>query len=315
MSEYIFFGDEVKALDDNGLVGGYAVRHKDEAHKDFVGDFFDAETYLGAREGDGCDTLFHHGKPIKKGLEAFADHIFAPMKTKRDAIGLFAQSVLDLSDAYEKTVFDLIKAGKISFSTGAPGHMVKREANGHLKRWPVAEISYTPTPCDFENKVYNLKSIGELEYVAIGDIKPELPSPSPDVPALKQILIPKDLVSESLESHSQAVVSAVAEFAHTSDALTKSVKEWAARVKDKQEFRASDPLKAGRVLSQANRDAVAEVMAKLEELMPVLKDMHGQLTSLHAMAEPKPKSVDEDLTRGLLANFEMLQRRMSAARR
>jgi hypothetical protein len=183
----VYFGGEVKALDDTGRVGGVAVRHTNEERKDLAGDFFDAESYLGAREGDGCDTLFHHGIPLKTGLEGFADHLFAPMKkVRRDEVGLWVETVLDLSDEYEKKVFELIKAGKIGFSSGAPAHMVKREENGRLKRWPIAEISFTPQPCEFENRVYTLKALDGLKYVPLEGVEAETERPTlvPSKPAL-----------------------------------------------------------------------------------------------------------------------------------
>lgn len=124
-----------------------------------------------------------------------------------------------------------------------------------------------------------------------------------------------ELVSDSdLEGHSQAVVSAVAEFASKGAEMVAPLGAWLERLREKQRFR--QETKAGRVISQANRDRMASVMAKLKELMPVLEEMHGALGELHAMGEPKQgKSVDDDTLRGMVAQFEMTRRRIHTATR
>ena len=146
MAEALFyFGDTLKALDDKGRVGGYAVRFTDSDHRDAYGDYFTKDTYLGAHEGDGVDVLFHHGLPLytsrrmteeqKKAFEAFRNHIFSsPTKAKKDEIGLFIEVVLDMADDFEKAAFGLVKAGKLGWSSGSTYHMVKRTDDGEITR-------------------------------------------------------------------------------------------------------------------------------------------------------------------------------------
>lgn len=168
MDALIYFGGEVKALDDSGRVGGYLVRFTDAQHKDLVGDYFTKDTYLGARSGDGVDCLFHHGLPLKAAFPAeFSDHLFAPLKTKVDDIGVFAETVLDLADAYEKKIHELVIAGKLGWSSGAPPHMVKRAEDGFLKRWPIAEGSLTPMPCEPQNRALAMKSFDSIKLIDI----------------------------------------------------------------------------------------------------------------------------------------------------
>lgn len=96
------------------------------------------------------------------------------------------------------------------------------------------------------------------------------------------------LVSDAkLEEHSAVVVSAVEEFAQKTTALCSSLKTWIKRVDDKQEFRTNDPLKAGRVISQANKEKVGSVRTRLSELVSMMADMQEALDELLAMAEPK----------------------------
>lgn len=177
-----------------------------------------------------------------------------------------------------------------------------------------ADASVTGVEFDYESKIreaaYALPD--KLVAASLPQVDDFIKSPEREHFYLKQFYAPESLVSEGLDSHSSAVVSAVEGFANEASAVAGAVKVWAKRVSDKQEFRAGDPLKSGRVISQANRDRIAEVMGRLDELMPVLKDMHASLSELHTLAGPKTeKSADPDLLRGLIAEFEMTRRTLT----
>ena len=157
----IYFGGEVKALDDKGLVGGYLVLFSDDGkQKDLTGEWFTSKTYLGPKDGDGAEALFEHGFPIMpkslkgvdkdtlKMIEAYANRTFRPLKTKRDAIGIFAETCLDIEDDYDKFLLSRVKAGKMGWSSGAAGHRVVKSAEGEIKRWPIAEGSLTLRPAE-----------------------------------------------------------------------------------------------------------------------------------------------------------------------
>lgn len=173
----VYFGGSIKALDESGKVGGYLVRFSDGTQKDLSGEYFADDTYLGAHEGDGVDTVFHHGRPIKLApgvaqktaseIDALRDHFFAPVKTKRDAVGIWAETVLNMADEYEKAVFGLVKANKLGWSSGAVGHLVKTEADGKITRWPIGEASITPTPCEPLNRALTIKSLDAVKYEPI----------------------------------------------------------------------------------------------------------------------------------------------------
>lgn len=173
----VYFGDSLKALDENGKVGGYLVRFTDASKKDLSGEYFTAETYLGAHDGNGVDTIFHHGQPLPvkaklsakaaQEIEGFRDHVFAPVKTKRDAVGIFAETVLNMADDYEKAVFGLVKAGKLGWSSGAVGHLVKKAEDGRIDRWPIGEASITPTPCEPLNRAITVKSLDAIKFVSV----------------------------------------------------------------------------------------------------------------------------------------------------
>jgi phage head maturation protease len=178
METLFCFGNDVKALDDNGKVGGYAIVYSNAEERDLDGEYFTSDTYLGPHNGDGADVLFQHGIPVKKGLEGLSRHIFsAPVKTKKDDIGIFAETVLNQHDAYEKAVLKLVKAGKIKWSTGSVDRVVRKEKDGKITRWPVIEISMTHTPAQpFGTKVAAIKSLvdAEIDFAEIDEDEPAI---------------------------------------------------------------------------------------------------------------------------------------------
>lgn len=192
MESLVYFGDALKALDDTGKIGGYLVRFSDGTQKDLSGEYFTADTFLGSREGDGVDTVFHHGQPLPvkakltkaamQELEGLRDHVFAPVKTKRDTIGIFAETVLNMADEYEKAVFGLVKAGKLGWSSGAVGHLVKKADDGRILRWPIGEASITPQPCEILNRAFPVKSIDSLKFVSVIEGDDDEPETIPNKP-------------------------------------------------------------------------------------------------------------------------------------
>lgn len=154
-----------------GKAEGYAILWGDENTRDLAGDWFTKATYLGPQNGDGCEHVFHHSIAIK-GFEDRRDHVFAPWKTAPDDIGLFAQTVYDLSDAYEEAVYGLVMAGKIGLSSATSPHRMRRKGDtptkavecGEITCWPILEISDTFGPCDPRLK-------GELTAVKAANLK------------------------------------------------------------------------------------------------------------------------------------------------
>lgn len=147
----IAFGDEVKAVGEaaEGKVGGYLVRFSTAGERDLTGtDYFAADTYYGPHDGDGADTMVHHGMALKAGLEGLATRILAPIKTRRDTVGIWAETVLNLADEYEKVIYEMVEAGKLKWSSGTAARLARREQDGKISRWPIIEGSLTPTPME-----------------------------------------------------------------------------------------------------------------------------------------------------------------------
>lgn len=180
----VAWGDAVKALGD-GRVGGYLVRFSSEADPDLTGEWFTRATYYGPRDGDGADTLVHHGFPLKAGLEELADRLLSPLRTRKDEVGIFAEAVLDMADEYEEMLYQLVEQGKLAWSSGAPGHMVRRKGSGEITRWPIAEGSLTPTPAEPRNRVVSLKmSVTPLTTESRESVEAEARATGPRIEAM-----------------------------------------------------------------------------------------------------------------------------------
>lgn len=178
-----------------------------------------------------------------------------------------------------------------------------------------ADASVTGAEIDVESKVKEAAFAlpDKLVPIIVSQIADFINSDSREHFYLKQFSTPEDLVSESLDSHSESVVSAVAESQRLQAEVGEHLKQWLARLRDKQEFR----LKSGRVISHANRERIAQALQKLTESSATTQAITAALTELLEMAEAKPKSVDPDEIRGMVAAFEhmRLRRTLHAARR
>lgn len=110
--------------------------------KDLEGDTFTAETELQERKAVGRDVFYHHA--MQPGL----GHAIGEIKSvERKEDGIWFDAQLDLAAEYAEHVLDLVEAGALGYSTATAGHLVTRKS-GDIKRWPIVEISLTPTPAE-----------------------------------------------------------------------------------------------------------------------------------------------------------------------
>lgn len=188
----IFLGpDAIKSTASSATVatvGAYAIRFTGPDDKDAVGEYFTAKTNFGPRCGDGVATLFHHGHPFK-GLEGFSETEFPPATTRRDDVGIYAETTLDLTDPDHALVAKLCGKGVLKWSSGSASHLVRRGPDGEIKRWHPIEFSFTPTPCDPQlPAIRPIKGIADTEpsaefTAALKTEEPETRNPEPETPA------------------------------------------------------------------------------------------------------------------------------------
>ena len=158
--QLIYFGDAVKVLGE-GKVGGYLVRFSTERDPDLVGDFFTKDSDLGVEAGSRVPVYYQHGY----------DNHFKSKRIGRASVeyqdaGIWLEAQLEMRDEYERGLMELAEAGKLGWSSGAAGHLVEREQVGkswHIKSWPIAEASLTPTPAEPRNTAVSVKSLYDIE--------------------------------------------------------------------------------------------------------------------------------------------------------
>lgn len=152
----VWQGGEVKALNDEGKVGGYLVLFSTANDPDLASDFFTAKTDFG--DATKSTILYHHGldstiKATKLGAGSL----------KVDEVGVWIEGQLELRDEYEKAIFELAKKGKLGWSSGTASHLVSRKSVGksfEITSWPLGlDASLTPTPCEPRTSAIPLKSI------------------------------------------------------------------------------------------------------------------------------------------------------------
>lgn len=182
--------EPLKALgEENGVVrvGAYGVRFAGPDEKDLTGDYFTKSTDFGPNLGNGAATLFNHGQPLDKTVKALCDvarMTFGAIKVTRDDVGLFIEASLNTANAYEKAIADLCAKGKLKWSTGTASHLMRKNADGEITRWHIAESSYTPKPAEFRlPAIQPLKSLQapdlDAEIAAAFVDSPEKPVPAP----------------------------------------------------------------------------------------------------------------------------------------
>lgn len=171
----IALGSTIKSisLDGNdGKIGSYSILFTGADNQDFHGNNFTKNTYLGKHRGDGMDVTFNHRMPLfnLKGMEpevaefakAMQDRVMKnPVHTRIDEVGVFSELVCDLSDKYEKAVYDLASAGKLKWSSATAPHLFKAKKNGELEMFVIAEQALTPIPAEYkmiEHKAMPMKA-------------------------------------------------------------------------------------------------------------------------------------------------------------
>jgi len=143
-------GGILKSVGEGGTYGALAVRFSGPDERDLSGEWFDAETFFNPRGGEGnVPTLFNHGVPVARGgiFKRFADSVFPDATIKRIPEGLFGTIKLSSDDPLQSALARLIELGALRFSSGSTVQFARRDG-GRILRWPIAELSVTPTPAE-----------------------------------------------------------------------------------------------------------------------------------------------------------------------
>lgn len=189
--------------DGTPVVAGYGVVF---GGRDLEGDQFTAETKFGNLAD--LPVFYDHAQQEVKALD---NEIGRVVSVKADDKGLWFEAELDKSHEYLDPVLELVKRGVVGLSTGAVSHLVRRDENKTLKRWPIAELSLTVTPAEPRTLgITQVKATSGSEAAAEGAAEAETQS-APDQPEAPVAAIREDVADEGgpiMADEQQAVQAA-----------------------------------------------------------------------------------------------------------
>lgn len=149
----------VKVLNESDnvvMIGGYAVVF---GGVDLTGDTFTRDTDFWLDKPAGARPVLYGHSHDRLGLKSLGEATFS-----HDEYGLWVEAQLQRSEEYRKLIEPLVHAGALGWSTGAAGHLVRREGN-IIRSWPIVEVSLTPTPAE-------PRTLGVIELRSIADANP-----------------------------------------------------------------------------------------------------------------------------------------------
>lgn len=139
----------VKALGDS-RVGGYGIIWGSAEEPDVYGEWFTAQTeeMTAIFKAVGkLPYLYHHA--MDENLRGIPIGTIDAMK--QDEVGLWYEAQIEMSNAYREAFFDLTRKKRLGSSSGTLPGARSVSKTGEIVRWPVVEISATPTPADLRH--------------------------------------------------------------------------------------------------------------------------------------------------------------------
>lgn len=165
------FGDKltVKSVGGKLEVEGYAIRFN---KLDLQGEYFTPKTQFMVRKWENQErpVCYDHGFNPEIGNKSLG----VATLTRTDE-GIYAKAVIDLSDwgedqkeralRYQKDIEKLADDEIFAWSSGSSPYLAKSLPSGEITDWPIVEVSLTPCPVDFRNRVIRTKSLGEFTKI------------------------------------------------------------------------------------------------------------------------------------------------------
>lgn len=143
----VYQGGAVKTLDDKGMVGGFLVLFSGEVDPDLYGDHFTAKTDFALLPGQASNIYYDHGLDPTIGKRAIGAG-----RIEKQAAGVWIEGQLEERNEYEALVGELVRMGKLGWSSGTAPWLIERKQSGkgfEIKRWPLGvDASLTPTPAE-----------------------------------------------------------------------------------------------------------------------------------------------------------------------
>ena len=164
----------IKMLGQN-RIGGYAVIWGSANERDLDGEWFDRDTEEMPdifKSVGKLPYLYNHAMDgvLKTSVIGVVDII------DEDDVGLWYEVQLENANLYAEAFTNLVNDNKLGTSSGTLSGAVQIEKSGRIARWPIVELSATPTPADprqrSQHPVHEVKSIFKsigLDFTYIGN--------------------------------------------------------------------------------------------------------------------------------------------------
>ncbi len=109
--------------------------------KDADGEYFDADTNLHDEEYPTPPLVYYHGMTPEGKPAGTPEYIGRYLKRWRDNAGVWIRYALDKTNQWAKRVWEAAQQGTARCSSGTLVHLRRVDADGHIREWPLAEVS------------------------------------------------------------------------------------------------------------------------------------------------------------------------------
>ena len=197
---------QIKALTADGLrIGGYGVVFGSAQQRDTTGEWFTPQTELGLDWPIKTRYMFYnHGLDPVIGDEPIG--VIDTFKT--DDVGVWVEGQLNAHSKWAAAVCKLIEKGALGWSSGSLPQSTVKARSGELLRWPIIEVSPTPTPAEPRSTGISLKAVAAAcKSLGFGDSNRKQENQEGfdvDVETMKTAM--RDVVRDALAAESEANV-------------------------------------------------------------------------------------------------------------
>lgn len=252
-NELIAVGGRVKALTGN-RIGGQLIRFTGPNDRDLQGEYFDRKTNFYRLDGMRV-VLFHHGRTKAFGRDEIGE---GGLILTKDGIDIEAD--LNLEPPRLKAVMGKVEEAKLSWSSGSSSEHAAVSKTGRIEVWPIVEASISPFTVDPKATVVALKAFTDHEALKAAEI---------EIPAMRhaKLSVMVDALANTAERIKQFLGMATpaepgaadfSEYGYISDL------DWQLRNLE-QQVRTVPAIKAGRVISEANRIRLKSILASIDD--------------------------------------------------
>jgi hypothetical protein len=109
--------------------------------RDSDGEWFDSKTAMHEDKWPLPPAVYYHGMGLDKKPMGEPEYIGRTVKRWVDQAGVWYRVVLDKANEYARRVWEAAQKGIARASSGSIAHLTRVDEGGHIRAWPVVELS------------------------------------------------------------------------------------------------------------------------------------------------------------------------------